>query len=611
MKLVLPDALHARPANLLVRAARRLGVPVFVHAGERRADAREILQVLGLRAAKGDEIELHGEGPEAADAIEALAQLIAREFDPDLVPETGTAAAAGVAVGEAVVLELELRDSDAPTDAETELARARGAFARAREELSSIVAGLASHERELFEPEFAILDALEGAVSARIRAGARAEEAVRAEATHGPSDLVDDARARLLEALAGDTIGMTQRLAERTGRDVIVVTPALTPSLVAALPSHVVGVIAVLSDEAEVSQPPPSAAGTTSHAAILARGRGLPLVYVPAEVGYALADGVTVVLDTTIEPARVWPDPSETLVAEARARRGALAAEASAARDASAQLGNGEAKRAITLRANVGSTRDEVPAVAEGIGLVRTELLFAGRSGAPREDEQVAAYRAIARRVAGPVSVRLFDAGGDKPLPFLQPPARDPDARGIALLFEHPAVLETQLRAISRARDAGDVRVLIPLVRSAHDVDEVRRRTPPGTPVGAMVETLGAVRAIDSIALSADFVSIGTNDLAADVLSASREAAPDPFHPAVLDAIAATVEGAHRFGRVVTVCGEVAADPRGARVLVGLGVDALSVACTRLPGLALALAGVTVDECRAAALSARSKGESK
>jgi len=597
VKLVLPDALHARPANLLVRAASQLTVTVYVRKGDKRANAAQILEVLGLAAAKGETIELESED---ADAVAKLAQLIELEFDPDLVPEHGTGAAAGIAIGEAIVL-LDEDDEARPrgTDDE-ERARAASAFARAREELALVIASLPTHEAALFEPERTILSALEPAVLARIPAGASAEEAVRAEAVHGPSDLIDDARRRLLDALAGESGARAQRLRATVEREVVLVVEGVTPSLIASLPAHVSGVVAAMADEEAGSR----STGSTSHAAILARGRGLPLAYVPSHVAFAIEDGAMVILDTTQTPARIWPSPGEHKVEEARARREALR------REQDEQNARAAAPLAIgtAVRVNVGSPREEVPTSADGIGLLRSELVFADRITAPSEGEQAAAYAAIAGKTTGPVNVRLFDAGGDKPLPFLPPPSDDEGARGVALLFANREALEAQLRAIDRARHAGDVRVLIPLVRDARDVQVVRAAAPAGVPIGAMIETPGAANAIDEIAAVSDFICIGTNDLASETLGLSREQGPDPLDPRVLAHVRSTVEGAHRAGRKVTVCGEVAADPNGARILIGLGVDGLSVAAAKFSTVKLSLADATLEACRAAATEALSPG---
>jgi len=590
LKLVLPDALHARPANLLVRAAARLSCKVYVCKGARRAVAGDIVQVLRLGAAKGDEIVLEAEGEGAAAAIAELAALIERDFDPDLVPESGAGAAPGIAIGHAVVwLEEEEPEARERATPDEERARAFAAFARARTEVQAIVAALPPHEAQLFEPELSILDSLELAVLSRIGAGEAAEDAIDAEAVRGPSDLIDDARKRLLDALRG---AGSREIPE--GREVVLVVSNVTPSVVATLPAHVVGVIAAIEDETKLS------AGTTSHAAILARGRNLPLAYVPSHVAFGVIDETLVVLDTTASPARIWHGPSETLIAEARARRSELARVRSEAEvRAAAPLALG-----TQVRVNVGSLHDAVPVSADGIGLVRTELLFADRAMVPGEDDQAACYSAVAQKTRGPVYVRLFDAGGDKTLRFLPPPVGDPGARGAVLLLAHPTVLSTQLRAIGRT--PGEVRAFIPLVRNAADVEAVRALSPPGLPIGAMIETPEAAEHIDEIAAVADFICIGTNDLACETLGVSREQGPNALDPRVLAHVRHTVEGAHAHGRKVTVCGEIAADPIGGRVLVGLGVDALSVAPARFAATKLGLAEATLEDCRLLAARALS-----
>ena len=135
------------------------------------------------------------------------------------------------------------------------------------------------------------------------------------------------------------------------------------------------------------------------------------------------------------------------------------------------------------------------------------------------------------------------------------------------------------------------------------DVDAVRALAPSGLAIGAMVETPEAAGDIDALAAAADFVCIGTNDLSCETLGIARAAGPDALDPRVLAHVRRTVEGAHARGRKVTVCGEIAGDPRGARVLVGLGVDALSVAPARFAPLKLALAGVTLEHCRTSSRS--------
>ncbi|HEY2511601.1 MAG TPA: putative PEP-binding protein [Polyangiaceae bacterium] len=413
----------------------------------------------------------------------------------------------------------------------------------------------------------------------------------------GATDLILDARTRLLEALAREGEGGTDALARAAefGDEVVLVVESLTPSLVARLPPRVRGIVAV-------DEEPEAGRARTSHAAILARGRDIPLALVPSHVALAIDEGEPLVLDTTVSPARVWVSPSESLIGDARARqaqhRSGGGADERVAADAAATVAE---RHAVKLLVNVGSLHDRVPAGAEGVGLLRTELLFAGRTTAPTEGDQVAALLAVARAARGKmVTARLWDAGADKPLPWL--PASSPESRGVALLFEHPAVLRTQLAAFARAAERAPVRALIPMTRGPADVTAVRAGLPGHrVPVGAMIETPEAARDASAIAEVADFVCIGTNDLSALTLGASRADAAQALDLRVLRLLARVIESVHACGKEVTVCGEVAGDPLGAAILVGLGVDGLSVAPPRFPSTSRTLAEATVDQCEAAA----------
>ncbi len=601
MRVALPDALHARPANLLVRLATQHGASVRLRKGDRCADAHKILDVLALGAAKGEEIEIFAEGEGAEAAVRAIAELVARNFDGDLVPERGSGAVEGIAIGRALVVVVEEPAAVERGGVDAERARLHAAEERALAELDTLMASLAPDERQLFEPERAIVQEVAAGAAERVGAGASAEEAVIALTQVAATDLISDARARLLEALSdGGNVAAAVRRAQELGAEVILVAAALTPSLVARMPVSVRGIIAVEDDQQ-------ASGARTSHAAILARGRELPLAMVPSHVALAITEGEVVVVDTTEAeaPARIWVAPSAALVAEARERRSKRVASG----DVVAQALERVAKAlGVALLVNVGSLHDRMPAGVAGVGLLRTELLFAGRGSAPSEKDQVAALLAVARAARGKiVTARLWDGGGDKPLAWL--PSEDPNARGAALLFSHPAVLETQLAAIARAAERAPIRALIPMTNGAADVDRVRsglaRRGGAASriQVGAMIETPEAVRDVAAIAGAADFVCIGTNDLAALVLGVDRTGAEQALDPTVLALVGRIVEGAHACAprKSVTICGEIAADPRGARIFVGLGVDALSVAPARLGEAARSLEGATLEECRALA----------
>lgn len=587
MKVRLTDALHARPASLLVRLASQLAADVVISRGACRANAKDVLDVLALGALCGEEIEVVATGDGAAEAEAAIAKLVERGFDADLVPETGAGAVEGIAIGRAVVLARADERAHA-REGVSESERVRAAVHDAEREVAALVRALPEAEAKLFAPEVDVLRALGPRLCARVDAGLSAEEAVRAETSGdaaGATDLVLDAGARLGAALAGRG-GDAHRVDDAIARigdddDVVLVVEELAPSVVAALPPRVVGIVA---GDAVIGQ--------ASHAAILARGRGLPLALVAEHVVASIVEGDRVVVDTTIAPARVWVAPGDALVAEARARA-AIAAREDDAPAALDHLG-------VAVRANVGSLYERVPAGADGIGLLRTELLFADRTTCPTEHDQAATIAAVARRAGGRiVTVRLFDAGGDKPLAWL--PATTPDARGVALLFEHEGTLATQLAAIARAkREGADVRVLLPLTRSAGDLDAVRARV-GDVAVGAMIETPEAVEHAAAIAAAADFVCVGTNDLAALAFGADRAHARVALDAPLLRLVARVVAAAHAAGKTVTVCGEIAADEDAAEALVGVGVDALSVAPSRVARVRRHLAAASRERCAAAA----------
>lgn len=514
----------------------------------------------------------------------------------ETAPEPARGVVEGIAIGRAVVWESDPAPQSVIGTIAQERIRLERAIRRATRGIEELIRLLPRAEAELFEPEIAILAELRPLLFAKVDAGVRPEDAVHEITSELAIDLSADARARLLDGLASGERSVESLLDGRHG-DRVLVTENLTPSVAAALPARVVGIIAMEAPDSERH-----GHARASHAAILARGRDIPLAFASFEVVSAIANDDSVVLDTTVNPASVWPSASESTVSQARARREVWAR---ARNDEQTQVTAPLAHLCVRVYVNVGSVHEHVPTWAEGIGLVRTELVFADRAGAPSEAEQFGALRAIASRVDGvPVVVRLFDAGGDKPLAWLRPPEGSTGARGIELLFMHPGILDAQLRAIGRTADRTDVRVLLPLVTGAGDVQRIRDRAGRPLPVGAMIETPAAVDQVDEIAEVSDFLCIGTNDLTAIVTGQRRVESGLSSDARVLGMIARVVEAGHRHGRKVTVCGEMAGEPHVARILVGLGVDSISVAPGRIAKVKLALRDVTMDDCRAVAREA-------
>jgi len=253
--------------------------------------------------------------------------------------------------------------------------------------------------------------------------------------------------------------------------------------------------------------------------------------------------------------------------------------------------------REIRLSANIGGLNDLALAEhygARGVGLFRTEILALSSRGFPDEDEQTRVYRNVAQRVApDPVSIRTFDMGGDKAFPGEGVQERNPQLgwRSIRFLLDREDVFACQLRAILRANDPGNIRILIPMITSMDELDQTRAilaeqcerlglsKLPP---LGVMIETPAAVSIADHIATVVDFFAIGTNDLVQYVLAMDREneriaASYDAFHPAVLAQIRRTSDVARAADIGCSVCGELAANPVAVPILIGMGISELSM----------------------------------
>jgi len=262
----------------------------------------------------------------------------------------------------------------------------------------------------------------------------------------------------------------------------------------------------------------------------------------------------------------------------------------------------------VTLCVNTGLLSDITPSIesgADGVGLYRTEFQFMTRETFPGEDELYQTYRKMLQSFAPkPVTIRTLDAGGDKPLPYLSVEEDNPFLgwRGVRLTLDHPEIFMTQVRAMLRA-NAGieNMRLLLPMITTVNEIvqagdlvehacyslgEEGHVVTKP--PIGAMIEVPSAAFQITALAKYVDFFSIGTNDLAQYLLAVDRnnvQVAPlfDNLHPAVIYVVHEAVKQARHKGKPVSVCGEMAGDPAGAILLLGMGVENLSMAVSSLP----------------------------
>lgn len=353
--------------------------------------------------------------------------------------------------------------------------------------------------------------------------------------------------------------------------------------------------------------------GPTSHTAIIARQLGIPCMVAAGGLA-AITDGTNVLVDAAAGTVTVEPEEGPArAAAEADRRTRAAAADWSGP----AVLADGHAVRLLANVQDGEGAENAASGPAGGIGLFRTELAFLDRAAEPTHDEQVDLYaRVLAAFPDGRVVTRTLDAGSDKPLAFAGMTEEDNPAlgvRGIRVDLIDPGLLDRQLDALAAAgRRVGGAQsspwVMAPMVATVDEArdfaDRCRRR---GLTPGIMVEVPSVAVAVDRFLPHVDFLSIGTNDLtqyvmAADRMSSDLAALTDPWQPAVLRLIRAVAEAAGRSpdGRTIPVgvCGEAAADPNLACVLLGLGVGSLSVATAALPFVGAALAGVTLEQCR-------------
>ncbi len=421
----------------------------------------------------------------------------------------------------------------------------------------------------------------------------------------------------LLAARAADVADVALRIARRAAGvpdpglprlDVpaIVVAEDLPPSVTATLRRDRLLGFALESGSA------------TAHAAILARAYGIPAVVGVQGLLSALAPG-DLAIDGSTGEVFIEPDAAASAELERRAEQ-SQRADAQARSEASLPAMTRDGVE-ITLLANIGTPDEASRAVAlgaRGVGLFRTEFLFMERASEPTEDEQAAAYRAAVEAFSPyPVTIRLLDVGGDKPIPYLpMAPEANPflGVRALRLAATRPDIFLAQLRATMRAAVAGPVNVMAPMVADAGDAAtllslaaqaraELERRGEAFAPVGlgVMLEIPGAILVGDSYFGRLSFASLGTNDLLQYTLAVDRgnpdlARYQDSLHPALLRLVREAVERADRAGIELSVCGEMAGDPAAALALVGMGIRKLSMAASSLAAVRRAIRGA--DEAR-------------
>lgn len=637
-----PHGLHARPAARLVQEARKRDARAFIRnrsTDSEWVNAGSLSKIATLGVRSGHEVEVRVSGSQAAETLDHILALAARHFDesitdaPKPVPEPRAGvqqapigASPGLGIGPARTARLRpITIPDTPAqDPATEWRRMSKAIAGVRRTISQLRTRTA---REVGEAEASIFDAhqlllddteLLDTVRARIDGGDSAVGAWAAAVTALAAEfaaLTDPylkARAEDVSAVGDQVLramlGSAPSAADTTG---VLVAADLTPAEAAELAADQVAAVLLAFGSPH------------AHNVILLRAKGIPAIVGAGPAVLTIPEGTTVAVDGTRGEFTV--DPPEDMRREFGDRVAALALRQSAARARATEPAITSDGVAVVVGANLGSVDDARAAAAAGAdyaGLIRTEFLFLGRADAPDVEEQTAVYRKIAEAMDGRrITLRTLDVGGDKPLEFLPAPAEmNPflGVRGIRLSLHHPQLLSDQLLAMARVAHQSPVSVMFPMVSTLDELLTARRlldeavaatgrQRPAGLEVGMMVEVPAVALKAAAFARHVDFFSIGTNDLTQYALAADRNndavaAIGDTFDPGLLALIRSTCQGAAGQASV-SVCGEFAADERAAGLLIGLGVDALSVAP---PAIATTKEAVRALDSREAAAIASS-----
>jgi phosphoenolpyruvate-protein phosphotransferase len=619
--------LHARPAKVLVNLAKQFKSDISLQCGAKRVNAKSMVSVLTLGAVCGSEITVQANGADEEKAIAELETAIRTglgdvdqpvEAEPVSVKveapvETtsepgvikGVGAAPGIAVGpvfhfKQTVFDLENIDS-LPTEdligLSEALTRAKAQLAELHQQMNDKKLGA---EAAIFEAHAELLDdpELAEAVQARVATGLSPAKAwmdtidEQAAAIAALNDPLLAARADDLRDVGKRVLRLMLGLNEKgfmPKTPVVIIARELSPSDTASFdPERVLGFGIVEG-------------GPTSHIAILARALGLPAIVGVDESMLALEEKTPVILNGNDGTMTVNPAADVLERAKITQRRW-LEYRRFAQKQSALPAISLDGQR-VDVTANAGSVADAAEALhmgADGIGLLRTEFLFLERTIAPTEDEQFAVYNAVAETMKTlPVIVRTLDIGGDKPVAYIQmKPELNPflGERGIRLCLNRPELFREQLRAILRAAPSGNLKIMFPMVS---DITELRLaralieelRVELGAPpvqIGIMIEVPSAALMADVFAPEIDFFSIGTNDLTQYTLAMDRgnsalASKHDGLHPAVLRLIAFTIESAHKHGKRTDICGELGSDSAAVPILLGLGMDELSVSIPSVP----------------------------
>ncbi len=645
-RVVLANAhgLHARPATQLVNTCKAFQGEIQVSVdGGQFVSAKSLTKLLSLGCKRGQTLTFIAE-PET-DAVAGLASVIAavqhglgEEVEPvqetaiaaqpvpsivieeetQAVPDQshGIAASAGLAFGPAHVVKPRKFKYDrfgSSLKAESEkldiaIRQVKNSIRQfiAQSSIEAIKQIFMAHLEMLDDPD--LIQSVQRGVQQNLSAAAAWHEHIEAaaKAQESLNDHLLAERAADLRDIGERVLAVLCGAPEITEpqEPYILVMHDVGPSDVARLnKDRVAGILTAVG-------------GASAHSAIVARALGIPAVVGAGSAVLNIPNHSVVLIDGDTGEFIVKPEAEriEQAIAERERQRQLREQAEQHCLEPAITLD----QHAIEIAANIGKVQATAQAVeygAEAIGLLRTELVFMSHNSAPNEAVQEADYRVVFDALAGrPLVVRTLDVGGDKPLPYLPiAPEENPflGLRGIRLTLRQPELLRQQLVALLKAADNRPLRIMFPMIGRVEEwreakaiLDEVRAAHPcEHLEVGIMIEVPAAALLSPILAQEVDFFSIGTNDLTQYTMAIDRghpvlSAEADGLHPSVLLLIDQTVRAAHQHGKWVGICGELAGDPKAVPVLMGLGVDELSMSSTRIPLVKAQIRQLNFADCQ-------------
>lgn len=637
-----PTGLHARPSAMLSHCAKKFCSEIEIVCGDKKGNAKSTTAVMKMEVGNGESVIITARGEDANKAVEELTELICNGLGEDVVsadtisecliseeksntPKSdnpnellGIAASPGIAIGNVLRLKKEVLivEEYGSDDSSVEEEILTNAITKTIDSLKGIIENSDSDESEIFEAHIELLDDPELIAIAKgeIAKGKSAGYAWQKAYTQQVSSLASLKN----ELLAGRANDMRD-IGERTLRTIIgietkqtdipentiLIAEDLTPSQTATLDrSKVLGFCTVQG-------------GASSHVAILARSFDIPAIAGIEERIMEIADGTPIIINGATGLAEI--NPSEERINKVKDELLKTKAKKDDALKNCSKPAITVDGHQVKIVGNAGGL-EEIEQSAklggEGIGLLRSEFIFQNRSSAPNEDEQAKVYSSMAKTLGPerPLVIRTLDVGGDKPLPYLPIPKEENPflgERGIRVCLDRPKILRTQFRAILNASKHGTIEVMFPMISSLEEfrnaknilAEECEALDVPMVKTGIMVEVPVVAAMAEQFAKEVDFFSVGTNDLAQYTMAVDRghpklARLADGLTPGLLKLIAMATDAAHKYGKTISVCGGIASDTQAVPILIGLGIDKLSVTVPAIPTIKAQIRELSLEQCK-------------